>query len=50
MVAEEGGGGLILEGEVDQIDADTVANEDCIAAMLLLNNIGTEELHQSATV
>jgi len=50
LVAEEGGGGVPLEDAADRIDADNVANEDCIAAMLLLNNTGTEEVYQSATV
>jgi len=50
LVVEEGGGGVILEGESDQIDVDTVANTECIAAMLLINNTGTEEVYHSAAV
>jgi len=50
LVVEEGGGGVTLEGALYQIDADTVANEECIAVIPLLDNIGTEEVYQSATV
>ena len=45
LVTEEGGGGVPLEGAGDQIYIDTIVNEECITAMLLLNNKGTEEAY-----
>ena len=49
LVTEEDGGGVPLEGAADQTDADNISNEECIAAILLLNNTCTDESYQSAT-